>query len=220
LIKNVAPIGDPQIWLNPLAYTPVILRKLVGSGWRHLMVDLEHNFLSEEVLTQALTTIEAAGGSAIVRPPDLSRGPFRRCVEAGARRLLLPGVVHAEQVEELAAAAMEMGHVVELIPLLESEASLRNLRNFQTMQHVSTLHLGPYDLARDMQRNWRELAEMGAVLRDALASIRGIGKRSGCYVIPEWFDGFPFEHLDTVSVGIHELASPSRLKLPARFTNS
>jgi 4-hydroxy-2-oxoheptanedioate aldolase len=200
-----------EIWINPLGYGPVLLRKLAAAGWSHFMVDQEHNFLTDEDLLHALAHIKAAGAAAIVRPPDSSARALRRAIEAGARRFLIPGVDDPRTLAVLNEAARDAGADIELCPLVESVRGIGNISEMAQLPYVKSVHLGPYDLSRELKlTDWRDWTLQKPHLEAALGAIRSAGLRAGCYVLPEWLDTIPLPMLDIVSVGLHELATPDR----------
>src|SRR5690349_4219003 len=90
-----------EVWIHPLGYGPVLLKKFVAAGWRSFLIDLEPNFLTEEQVMVAVQVIKSFGASPIVRPPNADPHGFVRLLEAGAERFLIAGISDPAPLREL-----------------------------------------------------------------------------------------------------------------------
>jgi 4-hydroxy-2-oxoheptanedioate aldolase len=209
-----------ETWIHPLGHGPVLLKKLVTAGWTSFLVDMEHNYLTEEEVMTAVHVIKGLGGRAVVRPPSPEAHAFKRLLETGADRFLFAGITRPEELALLHEAKLEHAAYaagaadVEIIPMIESRAGLDRVDEIAAVATIAGVHIGPNDLARDLGLKPKDLDAMLRVLQPAWACIRGHGKRVGNFIHVEWFDRFPYDGIDIGSVAAQQLLDRSRSGLP------
>jgi hypothetical protein len=95
---------------------------------------------------------------------------------------------------------------------VESRAAIRKLPEICAEEGVSGVQVGLIDLALDFGftfQSYKHFETLGRELMphllEALDAIRACGKRNGCTLMPRWFDFFPLDRIDQVTVPVREL---------------
>jgi 4-hydroxy-2-oxoheptanedioate aldolase len=80
--------------------SPLSAELCARAGYDWLLVDLEHGAATEADLLGLLTAIEAAGGTALVRPQSGERLRIGRALDLGAAGIMVPRLDSADQARE------------------------------------------------------------------------------------------------------------------------
>ncbi len=83
--------------------SPDVAEALVRTGWDVVVVDCEHGAAGLEGAWGLIRAVEAAGGEAVLRVPDLTEATFKRALDRGARSLMAPMVNDAATAAQVAA---------------------------------------------------------------------------------------------------------------------
>jgi 4-hydroxy-2-oxoheptanedioate aldolase len=82
---------------------PDIAEAMVHAGWDAIVIDCEHGAAGLEAGLAMIPRVEAAGGEAILRVPDLHEATFKRALDRGAKSIMAPMVNSAEDAARVAA---------------------------------------------------------------------------------------------------------------------
>jgi 2-keto-3-deoxy-L-rhamnonate aldolase RhmA len=152
--------------------SPEVVEIAALAGLDFVVVDLEHSPLSIETAATLLALARAHGLGALVRVPDHSATWVQRCLDAGAHGVMAPHVDTVEQARALQSAVRfppygtrgcgpttraggwglrPQADYLDGRPLLlgqvESDAGVRAAETVVTEGLVSSLFVGPADLA-------------------------------------------------------------------------
>jgi 2-dehydro-3-deoxyglucarate aldolase/4-hydroxy-2-oxoheptanedioate aldolase len=212
----------PELILSQPTCDPAMLRTFVAAGWRNIMLDLEHNPFSESDIVSASVALLGAGGSPYLKMADLDPDQCARYLKFGVRNFVLPKVQNAASLEAVRARMADVFWddpvSIRLIPLIESQAAVREIPSICAVDNVAALIVGPGDMARDMGLPFRTIAELEALgpkltptLLSALDAIRACGKPSGCGFVSSWFDFFPMDRVDIATLQFVDVAAAGKL---------
>lgn len=81
---------------------PDIAEAMVCAGWDVIVIDCEHGHAALEEGLAMIPRVEAAGGEAIIRVPDLHEATFKRALDRGARSIMAPMVNDAATARQVA----------------------------------------------------------------------------------------------------------------------
>jgi 4-hydroxy-2-oxoheptanedioate aldolase len=81
---------------------PDIAEAMVHAGWDTVVIDCEHGSAGLEAGLAMIPRVEAAGGEAIIRVPDLHEATFKRALDRGARSIMAPMVNTPEDAARVA----------------------------------------------------------------------------------------------------------------------
>jgi 2-keto-3-deoxy-L-rhamnonate aldolase RhmA len=205
-----------EIILHQATCDPQMMQSYLRAGWRRVLIDMEHGFFTESDVMQALLALASDGAALYVKMTDLTPQRYTRLYRMGVRKFLMPHVEDPQSVRLIYDAMQEIFWIdhaaLELYPLLESGAALEKIPEFCSLAGVAGVMLGPGDLCHDLGFAIRDMAEFQAAgpkivphLTKALQDIRNHGKRGGSMVLKGWFDTFPFELTDFVTLYLGDL---------------
>ena len=82
--------------------SPDVAEAMVRAGWDVIVVDCEHGAAGLESAWGLIRAVEAAGGEAVLRVPDLTEATFKRALDRGARSIMAPMVNDAATAAQVA----------------------------------------------------------------------------------------------------------------------
>jgi len=190
---------------------PASAELMASCGFDWVVIDTEHTSIGFEILENLLRAIELKGALPLVRLPGHDPITLKRCLDIGARGIIVPMVNSAQQAREVLAAAKfpplgvrgaslcrpsEYGENfaayyrdhnddVLVIAMIEHLDAVANINEIVTVQGFDALFIGPYDLS----------SSMGIVgefehpkLKEALAKVQQAAKAAnlpiGLHVVP------------------------------------
>jgi 4-hydroxy-2-oxoheptanedioate aldolase len=191
------------LWLSMAS--PIAAEIAAGAGFDWLLIDGEHGPNDPR---SACQQIQAVGGypvTPIIRPAEDSSVLMKQYLDIGAQTFLVPMVESAEQAAQLvrfmryppngvrgvaSTRASRWGQVSDywhqaenelaLVVQVESVAGLKNLEAIAQVEGVDAVFVGPSDLSADLGELGRPTSDrVVRTVRDALATIRGLGKGAG-----------------------------------------
>lgn len=195
------------------------------SGWKDVMLDLEHAPWAEADIVRASTALAHAGATAHLKMANRDPIACMRYLQFGIRHFLLPHVEAAAQVravsDQLASVFYVDPAAVHLYPMIESRVGISQIPAIAAERQVSAVVVGTIDLALDLGFKFANFAELTALgreimppLLDALDQVRAAGKPNGCMLLRPWLEFFPLDRADNVMIGVKEVLSPLPL-IPA-----
>ena len=155
---------------------PVSGELLASCGFDWVVVDTEHTSIGFETLESIFRAIELKGALPIVRLPGHDPITIKRCLDIGARGILVPMVNTAQQASDVVAAAkfpplgvrgaslcrpsgygesfpsyyQNHNDDVLVIAMIEHVDAVANINEILTVEGLDALFMGPYDLSSSM----------------------------------------------------------------------
>ena len=207
--KQALKAGKPQIGIWSSLCSPISAEVLADAGFDWVLLDTEHSPNELPVVQNQLDALLAGNTEGIVRPAWNDTVLIKRCLDVGARTLLLPYVQNPEEARRAVAAtryppqgvrgvsgctrANRYGRVKDYFKRVHDELCvLVQVETMSAMQHIEAIaaidgvdgiFIGPNDLAADMGHlgNWQH-PEVWKVMEDAAKRIRKAGKAPGILV--------------------------------------
>ena len=208
----------PSFILSQPSADMAMMAAYAASGWKDILIDLEHSPHGEADVVRAMTALGHAGARLHLKMANLEPESCGRYLSFGVRSFMLPHVEDAASFravrEELSRQSWIDPASVSLRPLIESRAALHALPAICAEDGVTAIQIGLVDMAIDLGfpfQGFRHLASLGRALMphllEALDAVRACGKPNGCMLLPGWFEFFPLDRVDQVVVPLGELLS-------------
>lgn len=153
----------------------------IKAGLDFCILDMEHGAFDFGSLEQAIRAVEGAGGSPLVRVPDLHAPTFQRVLDLGAHGLVVPQIRNAADAETAirfasfaprgsrgynpftraadyaAPKTSDTGKLKAGFPLLclivENETAFADLAAICAKPEIDAIYLGVYDMAQALGCN-------------------------------------------------------------------
>jgi 4-hydroxy-2-oxoheptanedioate aldolase len=182
---------------------PDIAEAMVHGGWDVIVIDCEHGSAGLEAGLSMIPRVEAAGGEAVIRVPDLHEATFKRALDRGARSIMAPMVNTPEDAARVAGFCRypplgRRGYAAPIVRAsrwgarpdyragahdelllmaqIEHVDAARDFAAIATTPGIDMAFVGPNDLAGSIGMLERlETPEVGALLADIEAKARAAG---------------------------------------------
>jgi len=189
-------LGTDHVW-------PGLVPLLRSAGLHYLIVDMEHGSHSTETVEQICTIARHSGFAVLIRVVSADYSIVRKAVDLGPCGLMLPCTETPEQLDAIRDAIWMpprgkrrpggMGnhwmddfnyttwkrdfedHFI-VLPQIESQLGLTNLKAIAEHEVVTAMAIGPYDLSADLGCCWEP---DNPKLVEALQQIRAAGDAAG-----------------------------------------
>jgi 4-hydroxy-2-oxoheptanedioate aldolase len=214
--------------------SPLTAEIMGMAGYDWALIDLEHGAGDERETLFQLQALEHTSAAAIVRVESNARQRVHRVLDLGAHGIMFPRIDNAEQARDAVAAmryppsgvrgvafanrACEYGSTFRsyldtandtllCVVQIETEASVKNVRDIAAVEGVDVLFIGPSDLSQGMGifGEFRHPTFVDAVARTSRAAAE-FGKIAGILLPkPEdfaFFHEFGFRFLASGADGV------------------
>ncbi len=203
--------GRPQIGLWQALALPYTAEICAGAGYDWLLFDGEHAPNTAQTLLAQLQAVARFPVHAIARVPEGNQVFIKQYLDIGFSTLLVPVVESAEQAAAIVAATrfpprgirgvasatsrasgfgadasyLATAHEkTGVIVQIETRAGLDNLEAIAAVDGVDALFIGPSDLSAALgYLGAPRHPEVQAVIADAIARIREVGKPCGIFAL-------------------------------------
>jgi 2-keto-3-deoxy-L-rhamnonate aldolase RhmA len=184
---------------------PFLVEICQNSGLDYLIIDREHGYFSDELVSQICQVGRLANFPVMMRTVSCEASVIRRAMDMGPCGLLLPSVESTEQIDEVQAAAImpprgrrrpggmgnywisdyqyetwksEFEEHFIVIPQIESQVGVNNAAALAAHPFVTALGLGPYDLSADLGCCWNPTNEKFlSAIQQVKAAADGVNKK-------------------------------------------
>ena len=181
-LKAKLATDEPVIGLMAIDQAwPLLVEICRNSGLDYLIVDREHGFFSDELVSHICQVGRLANFPVLVRTVSCESSVVRRMIDMGPCGLLLPCVETTEQLDQVQEAVLmpprgrrrpggmgnywmsnyhyetwksEFEEHFIVIPQIESQVGVDNAASLAAHPLVTALGLGPYDLSADLGCCW------------------------------------------------------------------
>ena len=201
-MNNKHSIGT-WITMDNYESTEIILQ--YNFDW--ICVDLEHSTISLESLKKILSLCEKYNKKSYVRIADINRAYINKILDAGASGLIVANIKDVKDLDKcfnyvfyppkgtrgmgLSRAqgygnnfdgyVSESSKNIEIIPIIESEEAIKNLKAIVTYEGIKKSMIGPYDLSASIKKpgnfeskEFKSLIKTYNVVNDSLNKDKGI----------------------------------------------
>lgn len=161
-------------WLSSACAT--VTEVAGGAGFDFAVIDAEHSPNTIVTILDQMRALEAVSVDPVVRPASNDTIEIRRCLDIGARTILVPLVNTAEEARAAVAATryppagirgVSMGHrafgygrradyfavadrEICVVPQIETLEAVANLEAIAAVDGIAAVFVGPADLTADM----------------------------------------------------------------------
>lgn len=179
-------------WINPIAWDLNLVERLRLAGWRNFQVDCEGGAMDERYIFAMAQLGRLGAIDPVFRIPANGRYLFDKAIKFGARRLMLSGGYTREGLEDMLRALGTRAHAgadaaAACYVMIESAAELAAIDQIASMENVTGIHFGLFDLSRDLGiADWRDVSVWERHLSEAMDRVRAMDKTCGSYCLPSW----------------------------------
>ncbi|RRJ83274.1 HpcH/HpaI aldolase family protein [Aestuariirhabdus litorea] len=152
----------------PSALSAEIMSRL---GFDFVCIDMQHGLLDYQTALSLLQAVDVAGACPVVRVPCNDSAAIGKALDAGALGIIVPMTNSAAEVEAVVRAAryapegersfgpmraalvhgpeyaLAANRDIAIFPMIETAEALDNLEAIASVEGISGLFVGPYDLS-------------------------------------------------------------------------
>ncbi len=200
---------EPAFGLSIMFPSPQMVEMAAGLGFDWVLIDCEHGSISLESVEHLIMAAQAAGLTAIVRPPSKAPREIHQVMDLGAMGVQVPHVITADDARGAVAAVkyhpqgtrtmaagiraqgyglamnsddyIEMANRETLVCVqIEDAEALENLDEILKIEGIDVFFIGPSDLSQSMGYPGNHKAEpVAKAIDETLAKIVAAGHTPG-----------------------------------------
>jgi 4-hydroxy-2-oxoheptanedioate aldolase len=165
---------EPSIGASVSVPDPFVAEVMAQAGFDWLFVDLQHGLVDPSDLANLVHIIVRAGVMPVVRVPNNDESVIGRCLDAGARAIIVPMVESADDVRAALSACLyppagkrsygtkwveflygadyfaRADEYVACYPMIETPLAVDHLEEILDVEGIAGLFVGPSDLGISM----------------------------------------------------------------------